>query len=405
MNSRIWPIISMLLLLSLALGAASCAPSAATPTPMLEEETETGEPYRIGVIAAITGHASSLGTSNRDSIQMLEKEVNAAGGIRGPDGLWHLVEVIYYDTESDETKALLATKKLIEQDQVSVILGPSQSGTTLAIIDTMQKAEVPLISMASSVKIIEPVEERYWIFKSVIVDRVFAKHLLSHVQRQGITKIAWMSVNTGYGESGRGEVEAAAPDFGITIVTSERFESSDTDMTAQLTSIRGTDAEGLVVWGLPPAASILMKNAFDLGFEMPIFQSAGAGNEAFLELAGKEAVEGMKLSAYKILVGDQLPESDPQKAVMMDYIQDHQAAYGRPPNTFGACGWDAFTLAVRAMEKAGADRARIRDELERLPPVVGISGIFELSASDHVGVDERGLAIVEIVDGQWKFVE
>lgn len=405
MNSRIWSIVCMLLVLSLALVAASCRPSAATPTPMAEGEAKTGEPYKVGVLAAITGNASSLGTKNRDTIQMLEKKVNATGGIRGPDGLLHALEVIYYDTESDETKALLAAKKLIEEDQVCIILGPSQSGTTLAAIDTVQKAEIPLMSMASSVKIVEPVEDRYWIFKSCTADRVFAKHLLGYMQRQGITKVAWISVNTAWGESGRGEVERIVPDLGITIVASERFESSDTDMTAQLTRIRGTDAEALVVWGLPPAASILQKNAFDIGFEIPIFQSAGAGNETFIELAGKEAVEGTNVSAWKLLVADQLPDSDAMKGVMMEYIQEYQAAYGEPPETHGANGWDAFNLAVLAMEKAGADRARIRDELERLPTTVGVGGIFELSPSDHVGLDERGLAMLQIVDGGWKLVE
>ena len=409
MKSSFVVVVTITAITSLFLIATGCV---STPPPepeekveVAEEEAKMGEPYKMGAVFPITGGASSLGVPGRDTAQMLAEELNAQGGIQGPDGMMHPLELIIYDTESDETKGVLAAKKLIEEDQVSVIIGPTQSGTTLAIVDTVQKAGVPLISTASSVKIVEPVDERKWVFKSVINDREFAKVLLDYLKNQGITKVAWMSVNTGYGDSGKGEVEKAAPDLGIDIVASERFEASDTDMSAQLTKIRGTDAEALIIWSIPPSAAIANKNAYELGMEIPIFQSAGVGNQAFIDLATKEAVEGVMVVNWKLLVADQLPDSDPQKEILLKYIRDFQATYDSPPSVFGGISADAFNLAVLAMEQAGPNRAKIRDEIESIQGYMGISGIYEMSASDHSGLDERSLVMIRIEDGKWTLVE
>ncbi len=403
MNLRIWSVITLLVVISLALAASGCRPT--TPEQPAESEAKIGEPYRIGAIFAITGPASSLGIPERDTVQMLQKELEAAGRIMGPDGLLHAVEIIIYDTESDETKAVLAAKKLIEEDQVSLIIGPTQSGTTLALVDTVQKAEVPLISCAASIKIVEPVAERKWVFKTAPSDRLVMAALLDYLKGQGITKVAWISVNNAFGDSGKVEFEAAAPGVGTTIVASEKFEATDTDMTAQLTRVRGTDAEALIVWSIPPSASAVTKNAFDLGLEIPIFHSHGVGNQTFIELATKEAAEGVILPIGKIVVADQLPDDDPQKATLLQYVKDYQAAYSVAPVTFGGHAWDALKLTIQVMEKVGTDRAKIRDELESTTGFVGIGGIFDFSASDHNGLDMQAITMIQIVDGQWKLVE
>jgi len=403
MNSQtrmaaIWSVV-----LILALMGSGCGP--ATPQPTTESGTEVGSAYKIGAIFAITGPASSLGIPERDTVQMLQEELDAAGGIMGPDGLMHPVEIIIYDTESDETKAVLAAKKLIEEDQVSLIIGPTQSGTTLAVVDTVQKAEITLISCAASIKIVEPVAEREWVFKTAPSDRLVVEALLNYLKDQGITKVAWMNVNNAFGDSGKVEFEAAAPAAGITIVTSDKFEATDTDMTAQLTNVRGSDAEALIVWSIPPSASAVTKNAFDLGLEIPIFHSHGVGNQTFIELATKEAAEGVIFPIGKIVVADQLPDDDPQKDTLLEYVADYEAAYGVAPVTFGGHAWDAVKLAIQIMEKVGDDRAKIRDELENTQGFVGIGGIFNFSPSDHNGLDTRAITMVRIVDGQWQLVE
>jgi branched-chain amino acid transport system substrate-binding protein len=403
MNSRTWSVITLSVVVSLALVASGCG--ATTPEPTAEPEAKIGEPYKIGAMFSITGGTSTMGVPQRNTLQMLHKELEAAGGIMGPDGLMHPIELIIYDTESDETKAVLAAKKLIEEDQVSVIIGPSQSGTSLAVLDSVQKAEVPLISVAASGRIIEPAAERKWVFKTPRSDRILAKLAMEYLKSQGITKVAWLSVNNAFGDSGKVEVEAAAPDYGITIVASEKFEAADTDMTAQLTKIRGTGAEMLFMWALLPGGAIAQKNAFDLGLEIPILNHPAPLFPGFIELATAEAAEGVFSFGNKVPVAEQLPDSDPQKAVLMKYLADYQAAYNAESDQFGALASDAFKLAVRAMEKAGSDRAAIRDELEKTQGFLGTCGIYNMSPSDHNGLDVDGLVVVQIVNGELKLVE
>ena len=407
MHKRRYSILAVLVA-CFALVLNGCGPT--TPAPERGATTAaagspavaSGEAYKIGAIYDVTGAASSLGIPERNTAQMLADELKAAGGIVGPDGLRHAVEIVIYDSQSDETKTVLAAKKLIEEDKVSAIIGPTQSGTTLAVLDTVQTAEVPLISNAASIKIAEPVAERKWVFKTAPSDRLVVGALVAYLEGQGITKVGWMSVNNAFGDSGKTEFEAAAPGAGIEIVAAEKFEATDTDMSAQITKVRGADLQALVVWSTPPSASIVTKNAYDLGLNVPIFHSHGIANQAFVDLATKEAAEGVRFPVGKIVVASQLPDSDPQKAVLMEYAAKYEAAFGAAPVTFGGHAWDAVQLLVQVMEKAGPDRARIRDELEKAQGFVGIGGVFNFSASDHAGLDSSALVIVEIRDGQWK---
>jgi len=397
--------VALLVFLVLALVLSGCGGSTPEPTAAGGSAAEMGETYKIGAILAITGPASSLGIPERDTVLMLQEELDAAGGIMGPDGLKHPVEIIVYDTESDETKTVLAAKKLIDEDEVSLIIGPTQSGTTLALVDTVQKAEVPLISCAASIMIVEPVAERTWVFKTAPSDRLVVSALVNHLVAQGLTKVAWISLNNAFGDSGKVEFEAAAPAAGIEIVASEKFEATDTDMTAQLTKIRGTDAQALVVWAIPPSASAVTKNAYDLGMDLPIFHSHGIANQAFIDLATVEAAEGVIFPSGKVIVADQLPDSDPQKAVLVKYANDYESKYEVAPVTFGGHAWDAVKLTVQIMGKVGTDRAKIRDELEKTQGFVGIGGVFDFSAEDHNGLDTRAITMVQIRDGAWKLAD
>jgi branched-chain amino acid transport system substrate-binding protein len=382
--------------------------SACQPGPAMEvasSQEGAGETYKIGALVAVTGRASSLGVPQRNTLEMLQKQIDAAGGVRGPDGLMHPVEIIVYDTESEETKAVLGAKKLIEEDNVALIIGPTQSGTALALVDTVQKAEVPLIAFAASIQIVEPIAERGWVFKTAPSDRLVVEALIEHLQQQGITNVAWMSVNTAFGDSGKIEFEAAAPGAGINLVTVEKFEATDTDMTPQLTKIRGTDAEALIIWSIPPSASAVTKNAYDLGLTLPIFHSHGVGNATFIELSSKEAVEGVMFPIGKIVVAGQLPDSDPQKTTLLGYVEEYEAGYREAPTTFGGHAWDGVYLALRVLEEVGPDRAAIRDALESTQGFVGIGGVFNFSTSDHNGLDTSAITMVRIVDGQWTWAD
>lgn len=376
-------------------GAATPAKPAATPAGPAASTAASKEPYKIGGLFAITGAASSLGVPERNTMQMLEEEINKAGGING-----HPVQVIIRDTESDETKAVLAVKRLIEEDKVLAIVGASQSGESLAMADTIEKSEVPFVSVAASIKIVNPV--RKWIFKTPQSDYLIIQALVDHLKAKGYKNIGWLSVSNAFGDSGKVEFEKAAPKGGLTIVAKETFAATDTDMTAQLTRVKGANPDAIVVWAIPPAAAIVSKNAAQLGIKQPVFQSHGIGNKTFIDLAGS-AANGVVFPVGKLLVADELPDTDVQKKVLQQYAKDYTAKFGAATlSTFGGHAWDGFWIVVKAIEKAGPDRAKIRDAIENnTKEFAGITGVFNFSPTDHNGLDKRAVTMVEIKDGKW----
>lgn len=367
------------------------------------------QPIKLGFIPDITGPASSLGIPERDTALMLQAEIDAKGGIKGRP-----VKLVIYDGESTETKTLLAAKKAMEEDKVAAVLCCSQSGTSLAIKNTVQAAKVPMMSMAASVKIVEPVKDSFWVFKTPQSDHLIAEVLVDYLVGKKIARVAWMNVDNAFGDSGRLEFDWLAKKAGIAIVANERFGDKDVDMTTQLTKVKGSDAQALVVWAIPPAASVVTKNARELGLQIPLFQSHGVGNKRFIDLAGP-AANGVRFPAGKLLKGEDLPDSDPAKKTLVAYAKAYEAKYGAGSrSTFGGHGWDAIWLAYKATEAAAARtnpddlpsfRAAIRDELEKIKEFVGIGGIFNMSLQDHNGLDKRAVTMYEIANGQWQLAK
>ncbi|MBI4247187.1 MAG: ABC transporter substrate-binding protein [Candidatus Rokubacteria bacterium] len=359
--------------------------------------------YKIGAIFSISGPGSSLGVPERDTALMLQADINARGGVKGPDGKLHPLKIVIYDDASDETKAVLAAKKLIDEDRVAVIVGTTLSGTSLAIVDTVQKAEVPMISAAAAIKIVEPAAERKWIFKTPQSDHLIVGVLTDHLKARGLIRVAWLNVDYAFGQLGWIEFEKAAQRLGLQVVANEKFGQKDVDMTAQLTRVKAANPQAVIIWSIPPSASIATKNYGDLGLKAPLFHSHGVGNRRFIELAGP-AVNGVVFPVGKLLVAEQLADTDPQKAVLLAYAREFEAKYG-PRNTFGGHAWDAVQLAVRALERAGTDRAKVRTAVESTRNFVGITGVFDFSPTDHNGLDRRAVTMVQIVDGQWKLAK
>jgi branched-chain amino acid transport system substrate-binding protein len=364
------------------------------------------QPIKLGFIPDITGPASSLGLPERDTGLMLQAEIDAKGGIKGRP-----VKLIIFDGESTETKTLLAAKKAIEEEKVAALICCSQSGTSLAIKNAVQTAKVPMVSMAASVKIVEPVKDSLWVFKTPQSDHLIAEVLADYLVSKKITRVAWMNVDNAFGDSGRLEFDWLARKLGIAIVANERFGDKDVDTTTQLTKVKGSDAQALVVWAIPPAASVVTKNANELGLKIPLFQSHGVGNKRFMDLAGP-AANGVRFPAGKLLKAEDLPDSDAQKKTLVAYAKAYETKYGAGSrSTFGGHGWDAVWLTYKAAEAAAARtspddlmgfRAAIRDELEKIKEFVGIGGIFNMSVTDHNGLDKRAVTMYEIVNGQWQ---
>lgn len=372
---------ALLVALSLSLVGAGCG-------------GQQDESYKVGALFAVTGFNSPLGTPEKETVEMLEEQINAKGGINGKK-----LEVVVYDTESDETKAVTLGKKLIEQDKVLAIIGPSSTGESLALVDTVQKAQVPLISAAASATIVDP--KNNWVFKTPQSDSLVVGELYDYMKGKGLTKVALLTASGGFGTTGKAALEAGASKSGIQIVAAETFGDKDTDMSVQLTKIKGTGAQALIVWGTNPGPALISKTAKQLSLGMPIFNSHGIANQKFIELAG-DAAEGVIFPAGKLLVAAELPDSDPQKTLLLSYAKEFESKYGKPADTFGGHGADALNLVVQAIQKVGPDRAKIRNELENTKGFIGIGGEFNMSAQDRNGLGKGALAMVKIVDGKWK---
>jgi branched-chain amino acid transport system substrate-binding protein len=360
--------------------------------PRIKKEPEA-ESYKIGAVFAITGPASWLGEPERNTVVMVAEMINSDGGINGVP-----IELVIEDSVGDETKTVNAIKKLINSDKVLAIIGPSRSGTTMAVIPIIEKAEVPLISCAAAEPIVKPVKK--WVFKTPQLDSHAVERIYGHMRDHGIKKIALMSGTTGFGAAGREQLRNLAGDFGLTIVADETYGPADTDMTPQLTKIRGTDAEALVNWSIVPAQVIVAKNMRQLGMDIPLYLSHGFGNIKYVKAAG-EAAEGIIFPAGRLLAADTVSGSHPQKKVLMEYKKLYEDKYNEPVSTFGGHAWDAMWILSEALKKAGADKAAIRDAIENISGFAGTGGIFNYSASDHTGLTKEAFEMLTVKNGQF----
>jgi branched-chain amino acid transport system substrate-binding protein len=354
------------------------------------------EPIRIGAIFSVTGPASFLGEPERNTVKMLEEDINRSGGVLGRP-----VEMIIYDDETDATKAVTAVDRLIKKDRVVAVIGPSTSGNTLAIIPKIEEGKIPLLSCAAAKKITQPV--RPHTFKVVPSDLLAVKKIFHDLNRNKIGRIAILTASDGYGAGGREDIKELAPQMGITIVADEVYGPKDTDMTAQLTKIKGTDAQAIVCWGTNPGPAVIARNRVQLGIKTPLYMSHGVASPKFIELAGAENAEGILLPAGRLISEPQVPAGHPQKKILAGYIKDYEGRFKQPVSTFGGHAYDAVLVLVQAIRNAkSAEPAAIRDALEKIRGYQGTAGEFNFSDKDHSGLTEDGFVMVKIVKGDWE---
>jgi branched-chain amino acid transport system substrate-binding protein len=355
---------------------------------------QAAEPIRVGAILAVTGGASFLGGPESRTLEMLAEEVNAKGGING-----HKVELFIMDSEGKPEKAVSFAKQLIEEKKVLAILGPSTSGETMQIKGLAEEGKTILISCAAAEVIVNPVAK--WVFKTPQKDSDAIQAIFNQMKRMKISKIGVLSGNTGFGKAGKGQIEKLAPENGITIVASEVYDKAATDLTAEVTKLKAANAEALLNWSIVPAQSIVIKNARQIGFVGPIFQSHGFGNIKYVEAAGA-AAEGVIFPAGRLLVADVLPASNPQKQVLVKYKNDYEKKYKEDASTFGGHAYDAFMILVKAIEKAGStDKEKVRDAIETMRGFVGTGGVFDFSAQDHNGLDIDAFELLTVKNGKF----
>jgi len=353
--------------------------------------------YLIGVVLDVTGPASPLGTPEKQTIEMIQAGVNGMGGING-----HPVKFIIYDSASEESKCVLAVKRLIENDKVKAIIGPSTTGTTLAIAGICQKAKIPLVSCAAGIKITEPVQS--YVFKTAQPDTLAIAKIIDYLKTKKITKIAFINDSNAFGASGLEQITKQAAAAKVTIVAKEAFGSKDTDMTVQLTRIKAANPQAVICWGTNPGPAIVAKNMKQLGINAPLIMSHGIANRKFIELAG-DAANGVVFPAGRLIVADAIPNSDPQKKTLVGYNAQFKNTFKVDADTFGGHAWDAAKIVLKAVGKVGDDPAKIRAEIEKTKGFVGISGVFNFSAKDHNGLTKSAFVMVTIKNGKWTLLK
>ena len=371
-----------------------------------EETIEEGDTYKVGALLDLTGPASNLGVPEENTVAMMVDQINEEGGING-----HPLEVIVYDTEGDAVEGVLLATRLIEQDEVLAIIGPTRSGTSLEIIDTITTAEIPLVSCAANIGIVTPVGERYWIFKTPQTDREAVTEIYTYLRSANISNIALITDTSSFGAGGRDILKANAADYGLTVVDDQVFANDDPSMQSQLTHIGGTDAEAVVCWTTDKDAATVALDMQTLQMEIPLYCSHGIANMDFIDAAG-DAANGVVFPAGKLLIIDDIPADDPQKEVLTQYRDDYEALYGEGTiNTFGGHAWDALQMVVMALEEMDEGltiteaRAAIRDGIEQITDFAAISGVFTMSPTNHLGMEPGSLALIEIVDGEWTWLK
>ena len=369
------------------------APIAAVVSLFVATAAFAAAPIKIGALFAVTGPAAFLGEPERNTAKMVVDEINKAGGVKG-----RKLELVTYDTAGDATKAVQLATKLIKDDKVVAIIGPSTTGETMAVIPVAEKEQVPLISCSAGSKITDPVKK--WVFKTAQNDALAVGKIFEYLQKHKQQSVAILTVSDGFGSSGREQLKAQAVKYGITIVSDDTYGPKDTDMTAQLTKIRGSQAQALVVWGTNPGPAVIAKNARQLGLKLPLYMSHGVSSKKFIDLAG-EAAEGIRLPSGKVLVADVLPNADSQKKSLLAFVKDYQNHYKAEGDHFGGHAWDAVMLIKSAVEQGADTPAAIRDQIEKTKSFHGIGGTFSFSAQDHAGLGKDAFILVEVRNKDW----
>ncbi|QLG13114.1 ABC transporter substrate-binding protein (plasmid) [Deinococcus sp. D7000] len=358
---------------------------------------------RVGVIVSGTGPAASLGIPERNTVALLPQTI--AGQ-----------KIVYtiLDDASDTTAAVTSARKLIQDNKVDIIVGTTTTPASLAMIDVVSEAKVPMISLAASEAIIKPVDaKRQWVFKTPQTDAIMAAAIVQHMQQNKIKTVGYIGFNDAYGEGWLAELKKYAAQRGIKVVAEERYGRSDTSVTGQVLKVLAAKPDAVLVGASGVPAVLPQKTLKDRGYAGKIYQTHGVANADFLRVGGKD-VEGAILPAGPVLVADQLPDTNPNKKVGLNYVTLYEAKYGKDSvSTFGAHLWDAGLLMQKAIPVAlkkakpgtAEFRSALRDALEGSRNVIGAHGIFNLSPTDHLGLDARSRVMVQVVDNTWKLLK
>jgi branched-chain amino acid transport system substrate-binding protein len=377
-----------LLITSIAAGLAALAPLGAM--------AQANAPFKIGTVLSTTGPGAFLGDHMKRGMELAIEEINAKGGING-----RKIEWVFYDAETQAGKAVTATRRLIEEDKVDIIVGGGNaSGLALAMVPLVEKAQMPFLSTEGSMQIVNPVAERKYTFKSTLDDDKVLERAADSFAKRGITSVALLYDSSGFGQSAKEQMEKVAAKRGLK-VTYETFNPGDTDLTAQLTRIKASDAKAVICWTITPAGVVFLKQAKQLGLsDRVIMHSYGFVDDRYMKQA-EGAAEGTELMSQKFPVGTDLPATDPLKQRIADVTVRFEKKFNTKPNQFVAQTYDAIYMAADALAKGGKDKEAVRAALENMKDFKGAGGNFTFTPASHSGLTKDDAVVIMWKNNGW----
>ncbi len=355
------------------------------------------EAIKIGGLFDLSGKAQQIGAPTKEVAQMMVDRINKSGGLNGRQ-----IELIVADTQSEPSQAVVALKRLLGKDKVVAVIGPTTTGAAMACMNAIEEAKIPMVACVGGDAPVNPA--RKWVFKTPQRTSTAVERLYTHLKEKGLTKIGVLTASDKFGQEGEACLKSMAAKYGIEILAQESFDPNDTDMAVQWMKLASAKPQAIVVWTIGPAGAMIAKNASQNASDIPLFQCHGQPDAAYVKLAG-EAANGTAMPSTKLMVGDQLPENDPQRTVVLDFAKEFQNRKIGAMSTHSGYAWDAVQIVFEALKKAGTEPNALRDAIEKTSGYVGVSGIYTLSPTDHCGLDINSLVMVKVENGEWKLVK
>ena len=375
-----------------------CATGGGTSTTSVTTGSATAQPVKVGAVLSLTGSYAGIGASEKKALELEVKKINDAGGING-----RKVELIIKDDGTDAAKAQAAATQLIDQDKVVAIIGASGTGQTMAMAPDIQRAAIPVVSLAGgsavTAKIISQLFQVPW------PNRLVVPFVLADMKKQGVTKVALLTDSSGYGKDGLAVIKQAAAPAGLTIVAEETFNPGDTDMTAQLTKLKSSGADAVLLWTAGKEGATVLKNRAALNMTQPFFGGSGQGRKEFIAGAGS-AAEGFRFGTGKELVPAAWG-SAPNAAVEAEFVKAYKAAYGTDIDIFAGHAYDGIAIVAAAIKNVTGEvtPAALRDAIEKTSGLVGVGGTYTFSPSDHNGLSDKDLQVYTVKDGSFQIAQ
>jgi branched-chain amino acid transport system substrate-binding protein len=373
------------------LAAVSCLAGLAAAAPASAE-------IKIGAVLSVTGPASFLGDPEKRTLEIYADAINAQGGINGEK-----IKVFIYDDGGDPNQGRTFATRLIEEDKVDALLAASTTAVAMPLIALAEEAQIPLINLSGAVQAVLPTKK--WNFKTPHTDLMACEKIFADLKQRNLTKIAIIAGADAFGKSMRDQCMTVTGKYGIEVLHEETYQPRDNDMTPQLTNIKGkAGVQAVVNTGFGQGPGIVTRNYKQIGISVPLYQSHGVASKQFIELAGP-AAEGVRLPAAALLVAEKLPDSDPQKSVVVAYKKTYEEKTRQPVSTFGGHMYDGLMMLTAAIKRAGGtDKAKVRDEIEKTKNFMGTAGVVNMSPSDHLGLDLTAFRMLEIKNGDWTLI-